>query len=147
MKPASLLWVVVASATIGLGGIGTGVSGCVAAGDASDSVDPVAAQDELQPARHRGRHGHGLTGSADASVPETGARLTSGPSAAAVCKVCAIARTCCEAVGGGPECTFSANSCTVLGDAAARDAYANRCETFVRNIFAVWKQTPPSECL
>jgi hypothetical protein len=60
--------------------------------------------------------------------------------------VCAIAITCCQAVGGGPECTFSANACMSLGD-AARDAYANACETFVKNIHAVWRQAPPPECL
>jgi hypothetical protein len=136
MKPVRLLRVVLASAVLAIAGAGVGggaMVGCMVAGDSSDGADPVNAQDQLQAARH-------------ASIPETGAP-TAAPSAAAVCKVCAIASTCCEAVGGGPECTFSANSCSAAPSDAARQTYADRCETFVKNIFAVWRQTPPPECL
>jgi hypothetical protein len=134
MKPGGLLRVLVASAVLAVAGVGTSggvLMGCLSAGEPNGG-DPGTIQDQLQAARH-------------ASIPETGAPL--GRSAAAVCKVCAIASTCCEAVGGGPECTFSANSCSAAPSDAARQTYADRCETFVKNIFAVWRQTPPPECL
>jgi hypothetical protein len=138
MKPGSLLRVVLATAVLAIAAAGVGggalpMMGCMAAGDSNDGADPVTAPDQLQAARR-------------ASIPETGAPI-GAPSAAAVCKVCAIASSCCEAVGGGPECTFSANSCSTAPSDAARQTYADRCETFVKNIFGVWRQTPPPECL
>jgi|SRR5690349_24478344 len=68
-----------------------------------------------------------------------------GASIAATCKVCSIAIACCEAVGGGPECTFSATTCAGLGDAARAD-YVQGCETFVKTVFTAWKYNPPAEC-
>ncbi len=68
-----------------------------------------------------------------------------GASIAAACKVCSIAIACCDAVGGGPECTFSATTCASLGD-AARETYVNACETFVKAVFTAWRYNPPAEC-
>ena len=68
-----------------------------------------------------------------------------GASIAAACKVCSIAIACCDAVGGGPECTFSATTCAGLSD-TARAAYVDACETYVKTVFTAWKYSPPAEC-
>src|SRR5882724_11536483 len=70
-----------------------------------------------------------------------------GPAVAsgAGCKPCATASACCDAVGGGPECVFSAATCASL-TGNARDTYIDGCQTFVKSVAVAWKQKPPSEC-
>ncbi len=49
------------------------------------------------------------------------------------------------ALVGGALAGFSATTCASLGD-AARGAYVDRCETFVKTVFTAWRYNPPPEC-
>ena len=80
--------------------------------------------------------------SIDGAAPHTAGAAALG----AACKPCAIASACCDAVGGGPECVFSATACAASSD-PARAAYVNGCQNFVKSVVVAWKQQPPAECL
>lgn len=61
------------------------------------------------------------------------------------CGLCETARACCNAVSGGPLCTFSRATCESLDD-VARAAYVNSCTVLLDTVTRA-RTTLPSSCL
>ena len=133
-------------------------AGCLP--DDSSDADTPATVEELRGNSHRPRGGRsdgGTGGSAGAdngvagSGGATGSGGTSGTGGSnggetvAGCDVCIKANACCNAVGGGPLCTYSAGTCS-SDSGSGQAAYVNACQTLLHTIISV-HSTVPAECL
>jgi hypothetical protein len=64
------------------------------------------------------------------------------------CSICAITQSCCESVGAGPLCTFSADTCYSL-DPLRQTYYARNCRMVLRTTISAQtmnNRTAPNAC-
>lgn len=133
------------------------LTACASGQDSSTSGSPVV-EDDPTPAkasaefRHRPRFSTGgasSTGSTGGSS-NTGGSANSGDAgpSTADCGICAKANDCCNALGAGALCTFSATTCSTLS-AASQASYANNCKSLLVTVTSAWatvNATPPQAC-
>lgn len=132
------------------------ISGCAGVDDAgSDATempgDLGTQSDELRPWYRRGgprpvphaRSGTGGTTSTGGSTSPGGTSNSRPTSGAAECELCAKANACCNTVGGGPLCTFSAATCASL-PASSQAPYINACGVLLDTVASVHSVLPDS---
>ena len=131
------------------------LSGCAGVDDAgTDATEPGATateNDELRPWYRRGgarplaRTRDGAGGRAGTTAPPTshGGTSNGAPTGAAACAVCATANACCNTVGGGALCTFSATTCAGLPE-SSQAPYINACKTLLNTVASVRSVLPDS---
>jgi hypothetical protein len=144
------------------------VAGCSGTDESSGSKpaelgDPTdtgaATLMSLGPFRHRTfGTGGAQPGGASATGGTPSAQATGGSSPVASgtggatsydCSICTRANDCCNAVGAGALCTFSAATCFAESPPVAQASYTNYCVTLLRTTITAWTsagQTPPAVC-
>jgi hypothetical protein len=136
-------------------------TGCAGGDDTrgDDATESDSAGTQVDALRGRHWHRSPTSGSAGESTIG-GTSSTAGGSTAAggtgstvgsippACSICTTAQSCCNAVDGGPLCTFSADTCA-SSEAEGQAVYARNCLTTLRTTISAWalnRRTPPAAC-
>jgi hypothetical protein len=81
------------------------------------------------------------TGGTSAGEPIRGTGGASGAAPVSDCDVCTKANVCCDAVGGGPLCTFSATTCVTLAP-ESREPYIRSCLNLIDTAISAHADAP-----
>jgi hypothetical protein len=146
------------SALLGIGLLIT--TGC---GDVDQSGTDTTASDNIgtETDALRGQHWYrppktgtggasaaGGTASTAGGAPTSGGTAGSSGSPSSSCGICATTQSCCESVGAGALCTFSADTCASL-DPQRQASYANYCLTVLRTTISAHtlnQRSAPAAC-
>jgi hypothetical protein len=85
------------------------------------------------------------TGGSSAGEPIVGTGGTTGAAPVSDCDVCTKANACCNAVGGGPLCTFSATTCVGLAP-ESREPYIRTCLNLIDTAASAHADAPAAAC-
>jgi hypothetical protein len=89
--------------------------------------------------------GAGGAGGAVATGGGAGGAAGAGGGVAPGCEVCTKAQDCCNAVNGGPLCTYNAGVCSNL-PSDEQPYYANDCLQLIVATTGAWRGSPPPAC-